>query len=361
MNKDTGETRVSRRGLLIAGGTLTATGALAACGGKATNSAPNAVPADGTAAAGASGAPDVNLTKVVKGKKIGVIAQSAAAVTQGRGIKEARRVAELVGWDAAVFDAGGDPNKVPGAINDFITKKVDAIVAVVVPGSFFGESLNAAVSAKIPVIGVFTGPATGIAARIEPSEFISEAKIGEYVVQRMNYEGKIALLNWEEIPPLVQRGAQFRAVLKQYPDIEIVEDLKVKLPGQIEDAKAKTSAFLPKHKDLKAIWGGWDEPAFGANQAVKESGRDDVFVVGCDGNLETFDAIRSGEPLAATCANDIELMTRQAFKTIDDIGAGRPVAKVTTVDSPFISKDNVPPKGSYAKGTVTPFFTGSAS
>jgi len=352
---------ISRRGLLKLGGAtagaMAVGGALAACGSddKATTAV---VVRDSAAAGNEAGSSDVDLRSIARGKSVGVIVLNAAAVTQGRGVKELNRIAKTTGWNIDVFDAANDLNKVPGSINDFVTKGVDVIMPLVVPGVVLGDALKPAEKAGIPVIGVFTGPAPGMKARVEPSEFISEAKIGQYVLERMDFEGEIALLNWEKIPPLIQRGAQIRTMIKQFPAIRIVEDLTVEVP-QIEDSKAKVSAFLPKHKNLKAIWCGWDEPAFGSNQALKEAGRDDIFVVGCDGNLETFDAIRNGEPLAATAANDIELMTRIAVRISDDVMAGRQYPVVTTVDSPFVSRENVPEKGQYAQGVVTPFWTGS--
>lgn len=94
-----------------------------------------------------------------------------------------------------------------------------------------------------------------------------------------------------------------------------------------------------------------------ASQQIKQLGRDDVFTAAMDGNLQSFDAIRAGDPMSATCANDMELITQVCMQQLSTIVAGNePIATSIYVDSPFISKENVPPSGQFPRGNGLTIF-----
>jgi ribose transport system substrate-binding protein len=133
----------------------------------------------------------------------------------------------------------------------------------------------------------------------------------------------------------------------------------VRVPGQIDDAREKVAAMLPKYPELKAVLCGWDEPAQGALQAIEQAGRDDVWVTGSDGNLDTLELMRKNPGFAATNGADCELMSRAAVGALNELfnGATREtLGPVTNVPSVLITDANLPPKGEYATSEIVPVY-----
>lgn len=347
---------VSRRGLLRAGGILASAGLgsslLAACTDKG-NASPSTVSQSGSASGDT-----VSLTSVTKGRTIGLLSLDNSAAAVAVGLKYLDSMKDTLGWKTHVIDIQGDPTNVPGGVQTFVSQKVDAIWAYALPGTALGTSFQAATAAKIPVVSLASGRFDGVTHLAEFDEWVSASRIALYVVQRMNFEGELAMLNFNGLTALQIRGAVMKAVLAQYPDVKLVEDLQVKVPGQTDDANAKTAAILGRHPNLKAVWCGWSDVALGANVAVKASGRKNVFVTSIDGVPAELDAIRNGDPLAATCCNDQALIMRIGATVTDTILKGGKLGPSTEQDSPFVDKHNVPGANQQPAGFVTPFWQG---
>ena len=80
--------------------------------------------------------------------------------------------------------------------------------------------------------------------------------------------------------------------------------------------------FLVKAPDLNAVFCENDEMALGALQAIKADQKlDQIMVVGFDGNPDALESIKKGE-LAATVAQDPELMGRMAIVNAYQVFAG---------------------------------------
>ena len=267
-------------------------------------------------------------------------------------------IKKQIGWDVDVIDIKGDPSAVPGAVDNLLSRKAEAILCYALPAPGLDKSIAAAVKADVPVISLASGRPEGISAVAEFNEWISGARTALYIVQRMNFSGQIALLDFIQLEATAIRSTMIRQVLKLYPAIEIVEDITVKVPGQLQDARDRTAAMLGKYPKLKAVWTAFDDIALGANTAIKEAGRKDVFVASIDGVPTALDAIRNGDPLAATCFNDQALIMRSGVSLAARLIKGEKVPLTTLQDSPLVTSDNVPPAGQLPSGFITPLWEG---
>ncbi|MDX2064677.1 MAG: ABC transporter substrate-binding protein [Fimbriimonadaceae bacterium] len=103
-------------------------------------------------------------------------------------------------------------------------------------------------------------------------------KSAEYMAEKLGGKGKILIL--EGIPSTVNsdRVGAFRDVMKRFPGVEILDSQS----GMWNKEKALnvTQAMLLKHKQVDAIWASDDDMALGAEQALKEAGRDSVWMLG---------------------------------------------------------------------------------
>ena len=330
-----------RRQLLKVGGV----GALALAGLGAVGAAPAFARGTRGAAADYSG---------LKGKTVGVAGVAVTSEAPARSANHAKKLGAQYGFKVEVVDTAGDYKKMSDTIKTWAqTKRVQAIISDVVSPSLIKEGIAECQKAGIPVGGIFAGYDTGLAFDVSSNDWVSTAKIGTYMADRLNGKGSVAILNWPNVPALQIRQQAIEAHLGFYKGIKIVSKQVLTVPGQVPDAKAKTKALLtryPKGK-LDAIWAGWDEVGLAASQAVKESGRKDVFVVGIDGNLASFDAIRAGDPFAATCANDMEQIAAVCLQQLSNIlKGGKPSTPTIWVDAPFVAKQNVPASGKFPVG-----------
>lgn len=310
------------------------------------------------AAAPAAAKPDYS---GLRGKTVGLIGVAVTSEAPARAAKAARQIAAANGFKLEVVDTNGDYQKMASTMQTWAqSKKVQAIISDVVAPSLVKQGMAAANKAKIPVGGIFAGYEPGLAFDVASNEWISTSRIGTYMTDRLGGKGSVVFLNWPNVPALQIRQKAIEAILGYYPGIKVVSKQVLTVPGQVPDSKAKTKAILQKYKkgEIHAIWAGWDEVGVAASQAAKELGRKDVFVVSIDGNLSSFDAIRRGDPFAATCANDMEQIAAVCLQQLSKVlKGGRPAANTFWVDAPFVAKQNVPPPGKYPKGQgLTSFY-----
>jgi ABC-type sugar transport system substrate-binding protein len=175
---------------------------------------------------------------------------------------------------------------------------------------------------------------------------------------RIDGEGEVLKLNWTVLPALAERDAGFHAVMSEYKKIKVTE-MELKVPGQVDDAFNKVTDFLTGHKDVKAIWMGWDEVGVAAARAVQQSHSEHKpFVVSMDGNDAAYDLIREGSPLALTVAYDVRGMGTQAVQAAADAVDGKSFSERQVYKKPcLIVKETVPPAGQYPDFKTCPLFT----
>ena len=354
----------SRRGILKGFGVVSATGVgatlLAGCdfGGSPDANADESKNISSAATSAASATDGgVDLSKVQKGRKVGLISLDNSAAAVAVGIQGMNALKETIDWEVDVVDIKGDPSAVPGAVTTLLSQGAEAIMCYALPSVGLEQAVKPANDAKVPVISLVSGRFDGADTVADFDEWVSSARTSLYTMQRMEYAGEIALLDFTGLEATAIRSIVIRQVISRFPDVKIVEDITVKVPGQLQDAHDRTAAFLGKHPDLKAIWCAFDDVALGANTAVKESGKD-VFVSSIDGVPTALEAIRKGDPLAATCYNDQPLLMRIGVSLADRLLKGESVPKVGYQDSPLITKDNLPAAGQLPNGFITPFWQG---
>jgi ribose transport system substrate-binding protein len=105
----------------------------------------------------------------------------------------------------------------------------------------------------------------------------------------------------------------------------------------------------PQPGAIQAVWGAWDELTLGAVQAIEAAGRTDIFGVGIDGNLWTFDLIRGGSPFVATIAPDWEQCATIVVSELKQnlLNGTPPSQPQFYIDIPLVTIANCPPAGWY--------------
>ena len=303
---------LSRRLLLS---TFTSTAAVllfAGCGGQsATNTADSGAPSPSAAGAG--------------GASKGTIGVSLLTSTNpffsdmGKAIGEE---AKANGMEATIVSADNDPAKQKDQVNDFIVKKVSAIILNPADSKSIGEAIKAANDAGIPV---FTADIASLSKDAKvvshvATDNLSGGKLaGEAMIQALNGKGKIAILDHPEAESVIQRTKGFEEVINAHNakgagKITIV----AKLPGGGEKDKSFKAAedILQAHPDLNGIFAINDPSALGAVAALEKAGKSGkVMVVGFDGQPEGRQAIKNGK----IYADPIQFPDEIGKKAVDSV------------------------------------------
>jgi len=268
--------------------------------------------------------------------------------------------AEERGWSVEVFDGQGDQAATNNAASDFISRGVDVIVNNSSPNAQMTGVMKEAEAAGIPFVSIYGGFVEGVDAEIGTNEFINSSLITAEMANRLEGKGRVLKLNWTVLQALRDRDAGFHAVMKENPDIEVVREIEVKVPGQVEDSYDQITNVLQSDKNIDAIWLGWDELAPSAVRAIEEAGLEDkIFAVGFDGNAFAWDLIREGSPYVMEPANPFPLMGDKAIETIETIvGGGELPSKVIYMKPCLVNPETVPAEGEEPDWENCAFFPG---
>jgi ribose transport system substrate-binding protein len=244
-------------------------------------------------------------------------------------ITKFQRKAEAKGWSVTVTDTAGDFDRLNSEIQNAAARAPKAIVLGMGDPEQMGLGLRAAKDAGVPVFGIDVGLADGIAANVTSDNDDLGRKSAQALIDTVGHGAKILMFTHDPHPGVRARTAAARKVLAA-AGIVVVESRHVEVPGPVEDAKKSMQDFLTAHPDPKAItgvWAGWDEPAFGATQAIVEAGRTGIAVVGVDGEDFALAEIRKGGPFKATVRQDWDAIADRAVALVDDSLHGRKPAE----------------------------------
>ena len=186
------------------------------------------------------------------------------------------------------------------AIRDFIAQGVDGILLAPQTRSGWDEVLWEAREAEIPVVLLDRGvdaPEELWVTQIS-SDFAFEGReAGKWAAKKLNGKGKVAeLFGDPAADPAILRSEGFMEIMKDYPDIEIVESKT----GEWSQDKGRqvVEAWLAAGIEFDLVFAHNDGMALGAIDALKAAGKDpgdDVYIISIDAIKAAFEAIDRGD------------------------------------------------------------------
>ena len=237
------------------------------------------------------------------------------------------------GYQVTVLAAEFDPAKQANQVEDFIAKKVDAIVISPCDSHGVGAAISEANRAHIPV---FTADIANLSkegkvvAHIASDNVEGGRQAGELLAEAISRKGNIAVINHPTVASVLDRVKGFKEVIAKYPDINIVAD--VSASGQRANAMKVAEDILQKHTDLVGIFGINDDSALGALAAVSAAGKKGkIAIVGYDATPEAKKAIADGGMYGDAVQYPVAIGTL-TIRTIADYFAGKPVREYIPVD-----------------------------
>jgi ribose transport system substrate-binding protein len=265
--------------------------------------------------------------------------------------------AYFVGMDAAVkdeashfsnvkilsTDAKGDVAKLTADVDDLLNQKVDAFI---VSGAWIEAApaaLEAIEQAGVPVVMVdrlLKGG--GHTAWVGPDNRAIGEGIGDYIVKRLNGEGKVAIIRGGPADNTIGSNRTDGVKAK----LESTKIEAVIAPGwgewSADGGFTQMEDLLAKNADLNAVFCENDSMCLGAQKAIADAGKaDQIFIASVDGEMGTLKEImREGSNYAVTGRNSSDQIGRAGFNRAMQIVAGGVPEKETALPSPIITREN---------------------
>ncbi|GAB3044959.1 sugar ABC transporter substrate-binding protein [Sediminivirga luteola] len=291
---------LSTRTLTFTGLAAVAAFGLAACGDGG-----------GEAAGGQGGDESVTVT---------VVTPYLANAATGEAIDLFTAEGEERGWTVSVVDTAGDMNRLNSAFQDAAAQQPDAIVLGTGDPAQISLGLRAAGDAGVPVFAIDAGEDEGIAANVTSDNTDLGEQSAQALIDEVGADGRVLMLTHDPHPGVRERAEGARAVFEE-AGVEILDQVHVEVPGPVDDARTSVQDALSARgtgdDGITGIWGGWDEPALGATQALQAANVDDVPVVGVDGQDFAVAEIEKGGPFVATVKQDWPAIAAEVASLIE--------------------------------------------
>jgi len=201
------------------------------------------------------------------------------------------------GYQLLVQAGEFDVAKQKDQLENFLVRKVDAIVLSPCDSRSIGTSVTAANAAGIPV---FTADIAVLADNAQivchtASDNVAGGRLAaQALVEAIGGSGEVAIIDHPEVESVIQRVAGFEEELAKHAGVTIV----AKLPGRgTKDIAFRTAEdILQSQPGLDAIFGINDDSALGALAAVEKAGKlGQIVIVGFDAVPEARAAINAGK------------------------------------------------------------------
>jgi ribose transport system substrate-binding protein len=249
-----------------------------------------------------------------------------------------RTEAAAKNYELVVTAADFDLGKQISQIEDFVARKVDAIIVCPVDSKGVGPGIRKANEAGIPVFTADIAAQEGsIVSHIASDNVAGGRLAGEFLAKALEGKGKVAIINQPVVSSVLDRVQGFREAIAAYPGISVVADVNGQ--GVRDKSLEAASDILQANPDLGGIFGINDESALGALDAVTQFRKIDIVIVGYDATAPAADAILKGTALKADVIQYPKIIGMKTVDAIADFFAGKPVPAVIPVQVGIADKD----------------------
>ena len=248
--------------------------------------------------------------------------------------------AKNYGYDLIITSADFDLGKQISQVEDFISRKVDAIILSPVDSKGIGSAIAEANKAGIPVFTADIAAEEGKVVSHIASDNVQGGRLaGEYLAKILNGKGNIAIINQPAITSVLDRVAGFREAIVKYPDIKVVADVNGQ--GVRDRSLQATADVLQANPKLDGIFGINDDSALGALDAVNQFNRKGIIIIGYDATPPAVDAILKDSPLKADVVQYPKKIGVKTIDIINDYFNNKTVPKNVPVEVGIVDKETL--------------------
>ncbi len=283
-------------------------------------------------------------------KRIGVTVTDLSNpffVRVARGVENTAR--RLAGNDVKVFvvSSAYDLNRQIEQIDAFIRKKVDLIVLIATDPNAIEPAVRRAQAAGIYVIAVDVR-ANGADATFTTDNVQAGAKACQYIVERLKGQGNVVIISGPPVTSITDRVAGCLPRLEAAPGIRILSADR-NGGGSAEGAAAKMTDILTIFPHIDAVFAINDPTAIGIDDAARQAGRHEFFIVGVDGAPKARERMRDADSLiAATLTQMPDTLAQKAVEAGYTLLRKRPLAQnVVLIPAVLLTREFSPDVGGW--------------
>ncbi|QLB18310.1 ribose ABC transporter substrate-binding protein RbsB [Mannheimia granulomatis] len=247
----------------------------------------------------------------------------------------AQKKADELGYKLVVLDSQNDPAKELSNVEDLTVRGAKVLLINPTDSEAVGNAVAIANSNKIPVITLDRGAIKGDVVSHIASDNVAGGKMaGDFIAQKLGDGAKVIQLEGiAGTSAARERGEGFKQAVEAHKF-----NILASQPADFDRTKGLnvTENLLASKGDVQAIFAQNDEMALGALRAVSAANKK-VLIVGFDGTDDGVKAVEGGK-LAATIAQQPELIGSLGVETADKVLKGEKVKAKIPVDLKVISK-----------------------
>lgn len=161
--------------------------------------------------------------------------------------------------------------------------------------------------------------------------------LGDYIVDKLGGEGKIAMIDGITVTSLKDRTEGFKAAIEG-TNIEIVAEQQTAM--QRETALQSAETILQANPDIKAFVGVNENSGMAILSAVTGAGLSDIIITTVDATSENMAAIRDGK-VAVGVSQDPYQMGYIAVEQAIKHYSGEQIDKFTEVPISYMTQENI--------------------
>lgn len=261
-------------------------------------------------------------------------------IAMRRGMEE--RTREL-GWRIRFVTANEDVVAQNNGVLDLVAQRVNGILISPIDAVATRAAYEAAARANIPIISVARhADSPHQTLYVAMDEVQIGRDIAAWMIRAMGGPGQVAMIAGPQGAATFRNLATgFTETISRAPGVQVVARREVALTR--EEGLRVAQDLLVAHPNLRAIYGGNDDIALGAAQAVAQSGRaGQVLVTGLNGIPPALAAVRRGD-IALTVELNPATWGRLGVDTMARWLRGERGFDRVNVGHVLVDRSNVPP------------------
>lgn len=261
-------------------------------------------------------------------------------VAQKEGLE---RKAKELGVTIDVRDGQDDDRAQLDQVETLLNLGCDALILCPRDEEALIPAVEAANRAKVPVIDLNRRVHGGkVVCYVGADDSEGGKAQGQALIEALGPKGGsiIYLQGTQGSSPQRQRSEGLFAVLKEHPEIQVADQRFADF--QEDKAKAVMTGLVRRFRpgQIRAVVAQSDEMALPASEVARAEGWTDVIVIGFDGTVAAFDAIKAGT-LYATVLQDAAQQGEWAVQAVVDHLQGKAVPAERMTPLPVVTKANV--------------------
>lgn len=264
-----------------------------------------------------------------------------------RGVENAAR--RVVGPNVKIFVASSayDLARQNLQIDAFIAKKVELIVLIAADPVAIEPAVRRAQAKGISVVALDVR-AAGADATFTTDNVQAGEMACRHIVERLNGQGDVVIISGPPVSSITDRVAGCLTVLNAAPAIRVLSSDR-NGGGSSEGGFTKMTDVLTAFPHIDAVFTINDPTAIGVEEAARQAGRKDFFIVSVDGAPRVKARMREADTLiAATVAQMPDLMAHKAVETGYDLIRQRPISnRVVMIPPVLLTRDSAPDAGGW--------------